>query len=100
MSNTMRGEQPDFCRKAPPPPDPTLYRAPCCFSVLDRAPLTFVSVQISAEKLLTRKTALALRVINPNRATNAITGIWQVNPVLEYESALRTLLLSSAMVEA
>ncbi|CAN0444727.1 unnamed protein product, partial [Laminaria digitata] len=33
--------------------------------------------QISAEKLLTRKTALALRVINPERATNAITGIWQ-----------------------
>eukprot|EP00903_Cladosiphon_okamuranus_P019645 g18062.t1 len=33
--------------------------------------------QISAEKLLTRKTALALRVINPDRATNAITGIWQ-----------------------
>lgn len=36
------------------------------------------TVQISAEKLLTRKTALALRVINPNRATNAVTGIWQV----------------------
>ncbi|CAN0388049.1 unnamed protein product, partial [Ectocarpus sp. 8 AP-2014] len=33
--------------------------------------------QISPEKLLTRKTALALRVINPDRATNAITGIWQ-----------------------
>ncbi|CAN0019210.1 unnamed protein product [Ectocarpus fasciculatus] len=33
--------------------------------------------QISPEKLLTRKTALALRVVNPDRATNAITGIWQ-----------------------
>ncbi|CAM9901840.1 unnamed protein product [Sphacelaria rigidula] len=34
--------------------------------------------QISHEKLVTRKTALALRVINPDRATNALTGIWQV----------------------
>lgn len=33
--------------------------------------------QISSDKLVTRKAALALRVINPDRATNAITGIWQ-----------------------
>ncbi|CAM9753600.1 unnamed protein product [Ascophyllum nodosum] len=30
-----------------------------------------------AEKFVTRKAALAFRVINPDRATNAITGIWQ-----------------------
>ncbi|CAM9879672.1 unnamed protein product [Scytosiphon promiscuus] len=29
------------------------------------------------EKLLTRKTALALRVVDPDRATNALTGVWQ-----------------------
>ncbi|CAM9702415.1 unnamed protein product [Ascophyllum nodosum] len=33
--------------------------------------------QISADKLVSRKASLALRVINPERATNAITGIWQ-----------------------
>ncbi|CAM9702484.1 unnamed protein product, partial [Ascophyllum nodosum] len=33
--------------------------------------------QISADKLVSRKASLALRVINPERAINAITGIWQ-----------------------
>ncbi|CAN0366922.1 unnamed protein product, partial [Scytosiphon promiscuus] len=28
-----------------------------------------------AQKLLTRKTALALRVVDPDRATNALTGV-------------------------
>ena len=58
-----------------PPPFRPLFSA--LGTVRARA-RTFCLEQMTAEKLLTRKTALALRVINPERATNAITGIWQV----------------------
>lgn len=59
---------------------------PVCLLVrsVGRYSARFPLLQLSGEKLITRKVALILRVVDPLRVTNALTGLYQVSTAVGY----------------